>query len=127
MQSPSMYEQKTETSVTWNDSPTVFDHGQHGAKPKIKPATANRCNTPWGNRAKSRNTVAMDSDSILDHNLTIESILRDIGMTKYIKKFHLEEIDLYVFTHMEPKDLYELDIDEEDHETLLDAIQIFSM
>lgn len=69
----------------------------------------------------------MGNNSILNNDLSIESVLKDIGMEKYIEKFHLEEIDLFVFSHLEPEDLFELHIDEKDHEILLQAIKVYAI
>lgn len=80
-----------------------------------------------GNNNTSQDNSPLANESVLNNNLNIESVLKDIGMQKYIEKFLLEEIDLFVFVHLLPQDLYELNIDEKDHETILQAIQVYAM
>lgn len=68
----------------------------------------------------------LNNDSILNTNFRIESVLKEIGLEKYIEKFQMEEIDLFVFFHLVPEDLIELNIAEEDHETMLQAIKTYA-
>lgn len=78
-------------------------------------------------RNDGNDSSQLSDNSILNNNLSIESVLKDIGMKKYIEKFQLEEIDLFVFFHLQPEDLFELNIDEKDHETLLQAIKVYAI
>lgn len=134
MQSPSMSEENGKKSVTWNDSPTMFDTSMTTVKPKPKPMPSMpfiNIYTPQKEYVQYQNDgndiSQMGNNSILNNDLSIESVLKDIGMEKYIEKFHLEEIDLFVFSHLEPEDLFELHIDEKDHEILLQAIKVYAI
>lgn len=136
MASPSMSEQNGKKSVKWNDSPTVFDTTMitvtSGSQPKPKRSVPLiNIYTPQKEYVQSRNdgndSSQLSNNSILDKNLSIESVLRDIGLKKYIEKFQQEEIDLFVFFHLQPEDLFELKIDEKDHETLLQAIKVYAI
>lgn len=141
MQSPSMLEQSGKNSVTWNDSPTMFDSTmvtvKRGSQPKPKPSVplinlytpeyVRSTNEYVQPRNDGNDSSQLSDNSILNNNLSIESVLKDIGMKKYIEKFQLEEIDLFVFFHLQPEDLFELNIDEKDHETLLQAIKVYAI
>lgn len=122
---------RSKAKTVQNDSPIRFDRS------KVKP-TVPLINmyTPQkervspqidGNDNTSQDDSPLVNESVLNNNLNIESVLKDIGMQKYIEKFLLEEIDLFVFLHLLPQDLYELNIDEKDHETILQAIQVYAM
>lgn len=70
--------------------------------------------------------IASSHSHLMDETLNVELILRDIGLEKYIKKFMIEEIDMFVFSMLNEHDLIELEIDEEDRKTILKAVELYS-
>lgn len=141
--SPSMVPENHEIDTPGSGSPcavfnpmniTVKRGGGGGYKPKPAQSTPllnkrtppkDTFSTPKVNKPTT-SRFDLSNDSILNTNFRIESVLKEIGLQKYIEKFQLEEIDLFVFFHLEPADLFVLNIAEEDHETMLQAIKTYS-
>lgn len=128
-----MVKEKVKKSVTWSDSSSRCIRANRDPNLKVKPLVPLiNLYTPQKEyispqNHENHNDSSLGNDSVLNNDLSIESVLKDIGMQKYIEKFLLEEIDLFVFFHLEPKDLYTLNIAEEDHETILQAIQMYDI
>lgn len=64
--------------------------------------------------------------SILNHNIDVHTILKDLNMEHYIELFAREEIDLMVFCLLTVDDLRELDIANEDVEPLMNAVTLYA-
>lgn len=64
--------------------------------------------------------------NILNERFDIDSLLAEIGMSKYIGKFMQEEIDLFAFFLLDEKDLNEMRIPENDQRTILEAIKTYA-
>lgn len=62
---------------------------------------------------------------LLNHNIDIENILKEINMEKYIDMFNREEINVCVFCMLTDADLVELKIDEDDRQPMLDAVKSY--
>lgn len=62
------------------------------------------------------------NDSLLNANLSVHSVLKEIGMEKYEEKFFSEEIDLFTFSLLTAQDLDILGVDEADQEVLMEAV-----
>lgn len=71
-------------------------------------------------------TATKSISNIMNETLNVELILRDIGLVKYCEKFVREEIDMFVFSMLTESDLVELNIDGEDRETILKAVELYS-
>lgn len=136
LQSPSMPEEKHPNATTWNDSPMLFGkptketvNGSASSKVKSSVPLINMFTPDKACIAPKIDGISyeLNNDSILNNNLTVETILKEIGMDKYIEKFQLEEIDLFVFFNLDPADLHELNIDEADRGILLQAIKTYAI
>lgn len=135
-------EDQQKKTVTWNDSPMMFEKNsnpvsnvvrsktlKHSKDSNPTPKSRPKISLPsvYYSKIDEESSLYMNNNSILNNNFTVDSVLKDIGMEKYIEKFRLEEIDLFVFFNLQPEDLHELNIDEKDHETLLQAIKVFAV
>lgn len=135
LQSPSMPEEKDANAATWNDSPMLFEKStkltvkrRTGPKPTVPLIIMHTPEKARGSpKIDGNSSYALNNDSILNNNLSVETILKEIGMAKYIEKFQLEEIDLFVFFNLEPEDMFTLNIDEADHGILLQAIKTYAI
>lgn len=132
-QSPSMSDEKGKKTDRWYDSPIQFNSARKPVKNDSNNSDGN-LPVPIINKTFSldEQSIAMDgnksspwTNSILNNNLTIESVLKEIGLQKYIEKFQLEEVDLFVFFQLNPEDLYKLEIDEGDHKIILQTIEFY--
>lgn len=71
-------------------------------------------------------TYIDQAENHMDENISVDMILREIGLEKYIGKFEMEEVELLTFSMLNYDDLVELDVDEGDRETILYAVGWFS-
>lgn len=66
------------------------------------------------------------SANVMNENITMANVLKDIGMEKYVDLFKNQEIDLFVFGKLCNDDLTELGVDEADRPAILGAIDMYN-
>lgn len=71
-------------------------------------------------------TFELEDKSILDHNINVETILKDLEMEQYIETFVREEIDLIAFCLLNINDLHDLKIAAEDVDAIMNAIALYA-
>lgn len=64
--------------------------------------------------------------NVLNERFDVDSLLANIGMSKYIGRFMQEEIDLFAFFLLNEKDLDEMEIPENDKRIILEAIKSYA-
>lgn len=80
---------------------------------------------PKCNDAQHSSTDLTFIENILDQSINIATILKEVGMEKYIEKFEREEIDLLVFSMLKSDDLAELGIEEADRPAIVRAFYTY--